>query len=205
MRWQRAPARGRYDRGQSRAERFREQHLRLLAAAVQAALEGSETVTRVVTIAGVGRSTFHEFFDDFAHALSVARTRALKEMRAALATVPNNAHWLDGVVSAWIDSVRAEPEFALVALRVSGDHTTSELGSVFMEALGSVVLSGARASERVELELALAAAAAEGCARDVALQTRISSGASVTDVTQVKRLLLATVQGLLAGLPRDKI
>ena len=199
---QRAPARGRYDRGQSREARFREQYLRLLAATVRAASQGNETVTRVIAIAGVGRSTFHEFFDDYAHALRAARAHAVGSLRATLAA--NEAQRLEALLGVWLDAVRDEPELALVTLRVSGDQSISELGAVLVEALDHVVTDDSR-DALTQLRLALVAAAAEGCARDLARHALTPAGAPGVEVEKVKRLLVATVQGILASTPRDKL
>jgi AcrR family transcriptional regulator len=177
----------------------------LLAATLRAAFEEAETVTRVVAIAGVGRSTFHEFFDDFPHALRVARAHALKSMREAFASASHDEQGLEALVAAWIDGVREEPELALVTLRVSGDRSLSELGSVFAATLGSSALAEVRASEPMQLRFALAAAAAEGCARELARRVLTQAGVTESDAEQVKRLLVATVRGILAVPPRDKI
>jgi AcrR family transcriptional regulator len=177
----------------------------LLTATVHAALEGAETVSRVVRLAGVGRSTFHEFFDDFAHALRAARAQAAKEMQAALSFATRDERWFEAAVSTWMDRARAEPELTLVALRVADERSTSELGSVFATALENVVGDETSARDRVANRSALAVAAAEGCARDVARHARTPAGVSEVDLAEVKHLLAATVQAILAGAPRDKI
>src|SRR5262245_25341690 len=100
---ERAPSRGRYDRGRSRAERFREQYLRLLGAAGRAERDGVETVSYVVGLAGAGRNTFYECFDDFAHALRAARGEAALRMRAALDASGDADGSFDAMARAWVD------------------------------------------------------------------------------------------------------
>src|SRR6187401_1542681 len=121
---ERAPARGRYDRGQSRAARFGEQRRRLLVATAHAHLEGVATVSRVVAIAGVGRNTFYECFDDFEHALRSARTDAAKRMNEVLTAVARDSRdagdeqRIDALAHAWVATVLEEPLLALTALQV---------------------------------------------------------------------------------------
>ena len=75
-----APKRGRYDRGLSRRERQAAQRERVIAAiAALSAAERELSVASVVEIAGIGRNTFYEYFDDLEHALLTIKGRALRE------------------------------------------------------------------------------------------------------------------------------
>lgn len=79
-----APGRGKYDRRASREDRVSAQRERLLHSTALAALAGSPTVSRVMSIAGVGRATFYEYFDDAEHALSQVTEHVNASFRRAL-------------------------------------------------------------------------------------------------------------------------
>src|SRR6478752_7418800 len=79
-----APGRGAYDRSLTRAERHAEHRERLLIAAAGALAEGAPTVSSIVARAGVGRSTFYEFFDSPEHLFEHLEQRALRSLEAAL-------------------------------------------------------------------------------------------------------------------------
>src|SRR6188768_4079764 len=78
-----APKRGRYDRALSRSERQAAQRERVIAAvATLSARDPELSVASVVELAGIGRNTFYEYFDDLEHALAATRSRALREFAA---------------------------------------------------------------------------------------------------------------------------
>ncbi len=75
----RAQGRGKYDRGQSAAERHEEQRLRLLGAAAEifgARGFANASVADIVTEAGMSRRTFYEHFDDLRDVLLQVHERA---------------------------------------------------------------------------------------------------------------------------------
>jgi AcrR family transcriptional regulator len=79
-----APARGAYDRSLTRAERGAEHRERLLLATAEVLSEGPLTIGKIVERAGVGRSTFYEFFDSPEHVLEQLEQRLLRAIEAAL-------------------------------------------------------------------------------------------------------------------------
>lgn len=79
-----APGRGAYDRSLSRVERDRQHRERLFLAAAEVSALGAPTVARIVEHAGVGRSTFYEFFDSPEHLLELLEQRVERGMEAAL-------------------------------------------------------------------------------------------------------------------------
>ncbi len=79
-----APKRGAYDRSLTRAERDGEHRERLLAAAAEVLASGPVTIGKIVERAGVGRSTFYEFFDDPEHVLLTLEQRVLRALALAL-------------------------------------------------------------------------------------------------------------------------
>src|SRR5687767_7834001 len=79
-----APRRGSYDRSLTRAERDAEHRERLLRATAEVMSDGPLTVARIVQRAGVGRSTFYEFFDSPEHLLEQLEQRLLRHLEAAL-------------------------------------------------------------------------------------------------------------------------
>src|SRR4051812_23746575 len=79
-----APGRGAYDRSLSRPERDAEHRERLLLATAEVLAHGPPTIARIVERAGVGRSTFYEFFDSPQHVLEHLEQRALRGLETTL-------------------------------------------------------------------------------------------------------------------------
>ena len=79
-----APGRGSYDRTLTRAERDAAHRERLLRATAEVLSDGPLTVARIVERAGVGRSTFYEFFDSPDHLLQKLEQRLLSSLEGAL-------------------------------------------------------------------------------------------------------------------------
>jgi AcrR family transcriptional regulator len=79
-----APGRGSYDRSLTRVQRDAEHRERLLRATAEIFGTGPLTVARIVERAGVGRSTFYEFFDGPEHLLAQLEQRALRHLEAEL-------------------------------------------------------------------------------------------------------------------------
>ena len=122
-----APGRGAYDRTLSRSERDAQHQERLLLAVAEVLISGPVTVARIVERAGVGRSTFYEFFDSLEHVLAHLEQRALRLLESALDTAFKEAHTplerVRALVRAWLSELEARPAEARVALtkRVASD------------------------------------------------------------------------------------
>jgi AcrR family transcriptional regulator len=117
-----APKRGQYDRALSRRERQALQRERLVAAITT--LTGSEralSVTSVVELAGIGRNTFYEYFDDIEHALLSIKTLALRDFSArvevALQVARTPVERVRALSRAWAEHLFEAPALAQVALR----------------------------------------------------------------------------------------
>jgi len=79
-----APGRGAYDRRLTRPERDAQHRERLILAAAEVLAEGPVTVARIVEHAGVGRSTFYEFFDSPEQLLDHLEQRTVRALEAVL-------------------------------------------------------------------------------------------------------------------------
>jgi AcrR family transcriptional regulator len=175
-------------------------------------------VSRVVAIAGVGRNTFYECFDDFEHALRSARSEGAKRMRVALARLTRGELWVSELARVWVATVLEEPLLALAALQTSAASTLSELGSVFASALAPEALQERGVLDAsAQLGLELAAAAAEACARRLVLAAAAGSalgetperalvaGAPDLEPADVTRALAASVRAALTRALGDNI
>lgn len=96
-------------------------------AAADVLAQGPATVARIVERAGVGRSTFYEFFDSPEHVLEHLEQRALRALEAALDTAFNEARTplerMRAITRTWLSELEARPVEARVALtrRIGGD------------------------------------------------------------------------------------
>src|SRR5437870_9824520 len=117
----RAPGRGTYDRSLSRAERDAQHRERLLRASAEVLTRGTLTVARIVEQAGVGRSTFYEFFDSPAHVLEQLEQRVLRALEAAFEQALTQARTplerIRAITRAWLFELEAHRVEATVALR----------------------------------------------------------------------------------------
>src|SRR4051794_31166274 len=87
-----APKRGRYDRGLTRSERQAAQRERVVAAiAALSATDRELSVANVVELAGIGRNTFYEYFDDLEQALLAIEGRALRDFAPRVESALLNA------------------------------------------------------------------------------------------------------------------
>jgi AcrR family transcriptional regulator len=115
-----APGRGAYDRTLSRAERDAQHRERLLLAAAAVLRDGPATVARVVERAGVGRSTFYEFFDSPEHLIQHLEQRALRSLEAALAAAFSEARTplerVRAITRAWLVELETRSAEARVVL-----------------------------------------------------------------------------------------
>jgi AcrR family transcriptional regulator len=117
-----APKRGQYDRALTRRERQVAQRERVIAAIT--ALISSEralNVANVVELAGIGRNTFYEYFDDIEHALSSIQARALGDFAerasAALQSARTPLERIRALSRAWTEYLVEAPALSQVALR----------------------------------------------------------------------------------------
>ncbi len=138
--------RGQYDRALSRRERQAVQRERVITAlAALSATERELSIANVVELAGIGRNTFYEYFDDVEHALTVIRTRALRDLVARLDSSVQAARTplerIRALARAWAENLfvdlplvrlalRAQPEMADAAqLSVLGAHLAAVLST----------------------------------------------------------------------------
>jgi len=115
-----APGRGAYDRSLSRAERVAQHRERLLLAATEVLNDGALSVARVVERAGVGRSTFYEFFDSPQHLREHLEQRLLRSLELALDKALVDARTplerMRAIARAWLAELSARPSEARIAL-----------------------------------------------------------------------------------------
>jgi AcrR family transcriptional regulator len=115
-----APRRGAYDRSLSRPERDAQHRERLLLATAEVLADGTATVARIIERAGVGRSTFYEFFDSPEHVVSQLEQRALRgleqALEAAFAAARTPLERVRACTNAWLAGLEARPIDARVAL-----------------------------------------------------------------------------------------
>jgi AcrR family transcriptional regulator len=184
-----APGRGQYDRRQSREQRLAEQKERLVAATARAyALHASPSVAHVIEIAGVGRGTFYEYFDDVEHAGAAAvgatQRRMEHALRAAEARSRTPVERFRALAADWLTVAETDAAGTLVALRVEpGARTLSAIGAAFEAALtrslGVLAMSGMNHGATDPLRVLAVAAAAESFARGVAVHSLPTEGAPV--------------------------
>lgn len=144
-----APGRGAYDRSLTRPQRDAEHRERLFKAAAEVLASGPLTVARVVEHAGVGRSTFYEFFDGPEHLLVHLEQRALRHLEAQLQAAFLEARTplerVRAIARRLLSSLEALPLEARVALaRRSETALLSPAGDALHRALTRCV-EGARA------------------------------------------------------------
>ena len=117
-----APKRGQYDRALSRRERQAVQRERVITAlAALSATERELSIANVVELAGIGRNTFYEYFDDVEHALAVIRTRALRDLVTRLESSVEAARTplerIRALARAWAENLFVDPPLVRLALR----------------------------------------------------------------------------------------
>src|SRR5882724_1733467 len=117
-----APKRGRYDRALSRRERQAAQRERVITAlAALSATERELSIANVVELAGIGRNTFYEYFDDVEHALTAIKTRALADLAMLLDSSVQVARTplerIRGLARAWAENLFIDPPLVRLALR----------------------------------------------------------------------------------------
>lgn len=190
-----APGRGQYDRALSRERRQAEQRERLLVATAAAFVANEHSVSGVVRSAGVGRNTFYEYFDDFAHALEGVRTRALgildAQCTAAFAKARTPIERLRTVTYAWCEVLLERRNDAVVLLcseQRRPEQALSAAGQLLASAFERVRREAPRAAEHDSAATA-AAAAAEALALQ-ALAQELALASTATEVARVAIRLL---------------
>jgi len=121
-----APKRGRYDRALSRSERQAAQRERVIAAiAAISATDRELSVANVVELAGIGRNTFYEYFDDLEHALLAITGRALRDFavraEAALQTARTPLERIRVLARVWTENLLENPAQVRLALRAQAE------------------------------------------------------------------------------------
>jgi AcrR family transcriptional regulator len=143
-----APKRGQYDRALSRRERQDAQRERVIGAlAALSAADRELSIANVVELAGIGRNTFYEYFDDVDHALMVIKARALRELGARLESRLQAARTplerVRGIARAWAEALFVNPPLLRLALRaqpeIADPAQLSALGRHVVAALAAQV------------------------------------------------------------------
>jgi AcrR family transcriptional regulator len=116
----------------------------LLLAAAAVLAEGPPTIARIVEHAGVGRSTFYEFFDSPEHILEHLEQRALRTLEAALDAAFTAARTplerVRALMRNWLTEIDAHAAEARVALtRRFGSDLLSPAGKLMHRGLERVV------------------------------------------------------------------
>ena len=117
-----APKRGQYDRALSRRERQAAQRERVIGAIAALSAAGRElNVANVVELAGIGRNTFYEYFDDIEHALVAIKSRAVRELatlfEAALQSARTPLERVRALARAWVENLARDPVLMRLALQ----------------------------------------------------------------------------------------
>jgi len=190
-----APGRGAYDRTLSRPERDAQHRERLLLAAAEVLPHGPVTVARIVERAGVGRSTFYEFFDSPEHLLEHLEQRTLRALEAALEHALDEARTplerVRAIARSWCSELEARPVEARVALtRRLGSELLSPAGKLLHQVLERCVQSArqdgmAWFGAADDVSLLAAAAAVE------ALSRRHLAGQPIRDAQRTLAELIA--------------
>jgi AcrR family transcriptional regulator len=112
----------------TRPERDAQHRERLFKAAAEVLSSGPLTVARIVEHAGVGRSTFYEFFDGPEHLLEQLEQRALRslesQLQAAFTEARTPLERLRAISRRWLAALETQPLDARVAL---AKHTSGGL------------------------------------------------------------------------------
>ncbi|HEX6275692.1 MAG TPA: hypothetical protein VFZ53_21775 [Polyangiaceae bacterium] len=192
-----APGRGQYDRRLPRQQRLAEQRERLIAAtALATGQEALPSVASIVELAGVGRNTFYEYFDDVKHALEATETAVLRRIDQALRDAEAMSRtpverWRS-LARAWLAFAETEPAPMLLTLRIdsrtegASSRGAALLDAAFTRSLETLRSAGVTAplagADRVLAVAAVGEAFARGLARArVSAQGRESSAFRADD------------------------
>jgi AcrR family transcriptional regulator len=132
-----APKRGRYDRALSRRERQAAQRERVIAAILAISATDRElSVANVVELAGIGRNTFYEYFDDLEHALVAIRRQVLRDfagrVEAAMQGARTPLERIRALARVWADNLLENPAQIRLVLRAQ----TELIDATQLSALG---------------------------------------------------------------------
>jgi AcrR family transcriptional regulator len=139
-----APKRGQYDRALSRRERQAAQRERVIAAiAALSATDRELSVANVVELAGIGRNTFYEYFDDLEHALIEVKSRALREFAPRVAAAMHAARTplerIRALARVWTENLLENPAQAKLALRAQAELVEATQLSVLGQHIAGVL------------------------------------------------------------------
>lgn len=139
-----APKRGRYDRALSRRERQAAQRERVIAAiAAITATDRELSVANVVEVAGIGRNTFYEYFDDLEHALIAIKGRALRDFTPRLAAAMEAARTplerIRALARVWVENLLESPAQVKLALRAQAELIEATQLSVLGQHIAAVL------------------------------------------------------------------
>ena len=139
-----APKRGQYDRALSRRERQAAQRERVIAAiAALSVTERELNIANVVELAGIGRNTFYEYFDDIEHALLVIKRRASLELASrvegALSAARTPLERIRALARAWTENLFENPTLVRLALRAQPEGLDATQLSVLAQHLVAVL------------------------------------------------------------------
>ena len=117
-----APKRGRYDRAMSRRDRQAAQRERVIAAIAAISATNRElSVANVCEVAGIGRNTFYEYFDDLEHALFAIKSRVLSDfaprVTAAMQLARTPLERMRVLARVWTENLLENPAQVKLALR----------------------------------------------------------------------------------------
>lgn len=139
-----APKRGRYDRALSRRERQTAQRERVIAAIASISATDRElSVANVVEVAGIGRNTFYEYFDDLEHALLAIRGRALSDFASRVTAAMQQARTplerIRALARVWTENLLENPSQVKLALRAQAEPIEATQLSALGQHIASVL------------------------------------------------------------------
>jgi len=139
-----APKRGRYDRALSRRERQTAQRERVIAAIASISATDRElSVANVVEVAGIGRNTFYEYFDDLEHALLAIRGRALSDFASRVTAAMQQARTplerIRALARVWTENLLENPSQVKLALRAQAELIEATQLSALGQHIASVL------------------------------------------------------------------
>ncbi|MEI9937019.1 MAG: TetR/AcrR family transcriptional regulator [Pseudomonadota bacterium] len=139
-----APKRGRYDRALSRRERQAAQRERVIAAIASISATDRElSIANVVELAGIGRNTFYEYFDDLEHALIAIKTRALSDftprVAAAMQAARTPLERIRALARVWAENLLENPAQVKLALRPQAERIEATQLSVLGQHIAQVL------------------------------------------------------------------
>jgi AcrR family transcriptional regulator len=169
----------------------------LLRATAEVLGEGPLTVARIVQRAGVGRSTFYEFFDSPEHLLEQLEQRLLRSLESALeaglAEARTPLERLRSIARSWLSALEERALEARVALtRRPGRELLSPAGELLHQILTRSIqaarqeLGGSKTSD--DISVLAAAAAAEAISRRHLTLTPIREAPRVLADVMIKLL-----------------